>query len=251
MVETWFRNANSLDFSSFWLVLQMVSMKLRKPKCTASIWSSGKITVTGSTSEEGAKKSARQIARILQKMGFKIRFSSFRVVNVLGIVNLPFGIKIAQFTENHPRVCSYEPEIHPGATYRWKEVKATFKIFQTGAITLTAPNVASIETAVQHIYPLVVPFRKEKPMDPHLAHMKALRAANGESNGGDKSNGKKRSRSAASSGAGGKKKKARRRSMDSEEDEEEFLNDNASNHEEEEELSSGSDAQFTDEEEKL
>lgn len=60
--------------------------------------------------------------------------------------------------------CSYEPELHPGATYHWKEKKAVFKIFQTGAITLTAPNVASIDAAVQHIYPIVYEFRKEKPV---------------------------------------------------------------------------------------
>lgn len=83
----------------------MVLMRLRNPKCTANIWSSGKITVTGSQSEDAAKKSSRRIARILQKLGFRVRFCNFRIVNVLGIVNLPFGIKIAQFTENHPRLC--------------------------------------------------------------------------------------------------------------------------------------------------
>lgn len=32
---------------------------------------------------------------------------------------------------------SYEPELHPGATYRIKELKATLKIFTTGSITIT------------------------------------------------------------------------------------------------------------------
>ena len=80
-------------------------MKLRRPSATASIRSSGRITITGSTSEEDGKKSARRVARILQKMGFKVRMTGFRIVNVLGIVNLPFGIKLASFTEHHPKVC--------------------------------------------------------------------------------------------------------------------------------------------------
>lgn len=72
---------------------------------TASIWSSGKITVTGSTSEDEAKIAARKVARILQKMKFKVKFSAYRVVNVLGSVNLPFGIRIAQFTEENRTIC--------------------------------------------------------------------------------------------------------------------------------------------------
>lgn len=80
-------------------------MKLRHPKVTASIWSSGKITCTGSTSEDEAKVAARKVARILQKMAFKVKFSAYRVVNVLGSVILPFGIRIAQFTEENRQIC--------------------------------------------------------------------------------------------------------------------------------------------------
>lgn len=83
----------------------MVSMKLRYPNVTASIWSSGKITVTGATSDEEARKGARRVARILQNLGFKVKFSHYRVVNVLGTVSLPFGIKISQFTEHNRNIC--------------------------------------------------------------------------------------------------------------------------------------------------
>ncbi|RWS16540.1 TATA box-binding-like protein 1 [Dinothrombium tinctorium] len=153
----------------------MISMKLRRPKVTASIWSSGKITVTGATSEEEAKKGGRRLARVLQKMGFKVKFSNYRIVNVLGSVILPFGIKIAQFTEQHRNVCSYEPELHPGATYRLKEHKATLKIFQTGAITITAPSVTNVQLAVEYIYPLVYDFKKDKPKND--AHFPVVNAS--------------------------------------------------------------------------
>ena len=48
---------------------QMVTMKLRRPYTTASMWSSGKITCTGANSEEQAKVAARKYARVLQKLG--------------------------------------------------------------------------------------------------------------------------------------------------------------------------------------
>ena len=53
------------------------------------------------------------------------------------------------------REASYEPELHPGVTYKIKYPKATLKIFSTGSITVTAPSVANVEAAIKHIYPKV------------------------------------------------------------------------------------------------
>lgn len=140
----------------------MVSMKIRNPHVTASIWSSGKVTCTGATSNEAAKTAARRVARCLHRIGFRVRFTHFRVVNVLGTCSLPFGIRINHFSREHPGVASYEPELHPGVTYRLKSPKACLKIFSTGSITVTAPSIANVQAAIEHIYPLVVQFRMEK-----------------------------------------------------------------------------------------
>lgn len=135
----------------------MVTMKLRKPYTTASIWSSGKInifflfqiisnkknfilgkiTCTGATSEDQARIAARRYARILQKLNFRVRFQNYRVVNVLGTCKMPFAIKIVQFSEKYKKEASYEPELHPGVTYNLKDPKATLKIFSTGSMTVT------------------------------------------------------------------------------------------------------------------
>lgn len=144
----------------------ILNMKLRQPSVTANITSSGKITVTGSTSEAQAKVAARRVARVLQKMGFNVRFRNYRVVNVLGTCSLPFGIKLNNFSSQYPQEASYEPELHPGVTFRIKPIKATLKIFSTGSITITAPCVANIGTAVEHIYPLVSEFQMEKKLVP-------------------------------------------------------------------------------------
>lgn len=79
----------------------MVTMKLRRPYTTASIWSSGKITCTGATSEDNAKQAARRFARCLQKLGFNVRFHNYRVVNVLGTCSMPFSIRISSFSQRH------------------------------------------------------------------------------------------------------------------------------------------------------
>ncbi|XP_069126693.1 TATA box-binding protein-like 1 [Argopecten irradians] len=139
----------------------MCNMKIRRPYTTATIWSSGKITCTGATSEEACKIAARRFARQLQRMGFKVKFSNFRIVNVLGTCILPFKIKISNFSRKYPEHASYEPELHPGVTYKIKEPKATLKIFSTGSITVTAPCVANVQSAIEHIFPLVLEFRTD------------------------------------------------------------------------------------------
>ncbi|KAF7271356.1 hypothetical protein GWI33_015714 [Rhynchophorus ferrugineus] len=139
----------------------MITMKLRRPYTTASIWSSGKVTCTGATSEEAAKQAARRFARCLQKLGFNVKFNNYRVVNVLGTCSMPFAIRINSFSERH-READYEPELHPGVTYKLQNPKATLKIFSTGSVTVTAPSVADVQAAIEHIFPLVYEFRKER-----------------------------------------------------------------------------------------
>ncbi|CAK1602806.1 unnamed protein product [Parnassius mnemosyne] len=139
----------------------MVTMKLRRPYTTASIWSSGRITCTGATSEDQAKIAARRYARALQKLGFQVRFQNFRVVNVLGTCRMPFGIRIIAFSKRY-KEADYEPELHPGVTYKLYNPKATLKIFSTGGVTITARSVSDVQSAVERIFPLVYEFRKPR-----------------------------------------------------------------------------------------
>ncbi|XP_050436972.1 TATA box-binding protein-like 1 isoform X1 [Adelges cooleyi] len=141
----------------------MLTMKLRKPNATATIWSSGKIACTGSTTETQAKIASRRIARIIQRLGYHgAKFSSYRIVNVLGSCTLPFPIKVIQFSEKYKTIAQYEPELHPGVTFKIKDLKATLKIFSTGSITVTAPSVQNVHKAIEQIYPMVLPFRRDK-----------------------------------------------------------------------------------------
>ncbi|XP_067398359.1 TATA box-binding protein-like 1 [Emydura macquarii macquarii] len=138
-----------------------VLMKLRKPRITATIWSSGKVICTGATSEEEAKFGARRLARSLQKLGFQVIFTDFKVVNVLAVCNMPFEIRLPEFTKSNRPHASYEPELHPAVCYRIKPLRATLQIFSTGSITVTGPNVKAVASAVEQIYPFVFESRKE------------------------------------------------------------------------------------------
>ena len=135
---------------------------MRKPNSTANIWSSGKISCVGAKSEEEAKISARRFGRILQKLGYEnVKFCNYKVVNVLGVVKLPFAVKLETFSQAY-REASYEPELHPGVTFKCKNPKATLKIFSTGSITITAKSVYDVEKAVKTICQFDIPFQKPK-----------------------------------------------------------------------------------------
>lgn len=56
-----------------------VIMRIREPRTTALIFSSGKMVCTGAKSEEDSRLAARKYARIIQKLGFTviIHFSDF------------------------------------------------------------------------------------------------------------------------------------------------------------------------------
>ncbi|XP_058802425.1 TATA box-binding protein-like 1 [Phymastichus coffea] len=147
----------------------LLRMRLRKPYTLASISSSGKITCTGATSEEEAKKAARRCARSLQKLGYNIRFQNYRIVNVLGTCTMPWAVKIIPFSEHYKGRVQYEPEIQPGVIYKLQDLRATLRIFSTGNITVTAPSISAVQAAVEHIYPLIYEFKKERTIEEQYA----------------------------------------------------------------------------------
>lgn len=138
----------------------LVRMRLRKPNILATISSSGKITCTGATSELEAKQAARRCARSLQKLGFKVRFENYRIVNVLGSCTMPWAIKIESFSNHYRDRVQYEPEIQPGVVYRISDIKATVRMFSTGSITVTAPSIGAVQKSIEHVYPLALNFRR-------------------------------------------------------------------------------------------
>ncbi len=51
-----------------------VIMRIRSPRTTALIFSSGKMVCTGAKSEEDSIQAARRYARVIQKLGFPVKF---------------------------------------------------------------------------------------------------------------------------------------------------------------------------------
>lgn len=138
-----------------------VIMRIRDPKTTALIFSSGKMVCTGAKSEEQSKIAARKYARIIQKLGFSVQFKEFKIQNIVGSVDVKFPIRLEGLAFAHGHFSSYEPEIFPGLIYRMKRPKIALLIFVSGKVVLTgAKERSQIYEAFENIYPVLTEYRK-------------------------------------------------------------------------------------------
>jgi len=138
-----------------------VIMRIREPKSTALIFSSGKMVCTGSKSEEDARNAARKFARILQKLGNPVSFKEFKIQNMVGSCDVKFPIRLEGLATSHSMFCSYEPELFPGLIYRMQQPKIVLLIFVSGKVVLTgAKTRMEINTAFENIYPVLQEYKK-------------------------------------------------------------------------------------------
>jgi transcription initiation factor TFIID TATA-box-binding protein len=145
-----------------------VIMRIREPKTTALIFASGKMVCTGARSEEDSKKAARQYAKIIHKLNFPVKFTEFKIQNIVGSCDVGFPIRLEGLANAHSRFCSYEPEMFPGLIYRMQKPKIVLLIFVSGKIVLTgAKDRNDIYLAFQNIYHTLLSFKKKKEINPN------------------------------------------------------------------------------------
>uniref|UniRef100_A0A087Y9X7 TATA box binding protein n=1 Tax=Poecilia formosa TaxID=48698 RepID=A0A087Y9X7_POEFO len=138
-----------------------VIMRIREPRTTALIFSSGKMVCTGAKSEEESRLAARKYARVVQKLGFPAKFLDFKIQNMVGSCDVKFPIRLEGLVLTHQQFSSYEPELFPGLIYRMIKPRIVLLIFVSGKVVLTGAKVrAEIYEAFENIYPILKGFRK-------------------------------------------------------------------------------------------
>ena len=154
-----------------------VIMRIREPKTTALIFSSGKMVCTGAKSEEDSKKASRKYAKIIKSLGFPVEFKDFKVQNIVGSCDVKFQISLSKLNihlgklyngseygsnKNKKYICHYEPEIFPGLIYHNIDPEIVLLIFVSGKIVLTgAKERQQIYDAFEKIYPVLHKFKLE------------------------------------------------------------------------------------------
>lgn len=138
-----------------------VIMRIREPRTTALIFSSGKMVCTGAKSENESRLAARKYARVIQKLGFPAKFIDFTIQNMVGSVDVKFPIRLEGLVLTHGQFSSYEPELFPGLIYRMVKPRIVLLIFVSGKVVLTGAKVRSeIDEAFRCIYPILKGFKK-------------------------------------------------------------------------------------------
>ncbi|KAG8511691.1 TATA box-binding protein-like protein 2, partial [Galemys pyrenaicus] len=133
-----------------------VIMRIREPRTTALIFSSGKMVCTGAKSEEQSRLAARKYARVVQKLGFPARFLDFKIQNMVASCDVRFSIRLEGLVLTHQQFCSYEPELFPGLIYRMVKPRIVLLIFVSGKVVLTgAKERSEIYEAFENIYPIL------------------------------------------------------------------------------------------------
>lgn len=112
-------------------------IRIKEPKTSALIFSSGKIVCTGARSMDKVHESIRKIMKSLEKINIKIKQEpQVNIQNIVaaGSVGMDLNLNVlAMKLEN----TEYEPEQFPGLVYKLPDQKATFLLFSNGKIVCT------------------------------------------------------------------------------------------------------------------
>lgn len=141
---------------------QSVIMRIREPRTTALIFSSGKMIVTGAKTTDDSITASKKYTAIIQKVGFPAKFSQYKIQNMTASCDVGFPIRLEGLVYAHSSKATYEPELFPGLVYRMIDPKVVLLIFVSGNIVITgAKSTEIVQQAIENIFPLLIEFRKK------------------------------------------------------------------------------------------
>lgn len=112
-------------------------IRIKEPKTSALIFSSGKVVCTGGRSIADVEQSLERIKETLLKINIKIDIKpEINIQNMVasGSIGMDLNLNtLAMKLDN----TEYEPEQFPGLVYKLNEAKATFLLFSNGKIVCT------------------------------------------------------------------------------------------------------------------
>ena len=164
--------------------INAVIMRIKKPKTAALIFNSGIIIVLGARDKEKSKEAAKIYTKQIKNLRYKVKFSNFKIVNIVATCDLGFPIKLTNLSiklnfmlgknqsnndKEEKSPCHYEPEVFPGLIYHMRNPELTILIFQSGKMNFVgAKNKDDIFDALKKIYPLLCKFKNDLMMNTNV-----------------------------------------------------------------------------------
>lgn len=112
-------------------------LRIKEPKTSALIFSSGKIVCTGARNMEQVDQAIQKIIKSLEKINIKITIKpEISIQNMVASGSIGMDLNLNKLTIKLDNT-EYEPEQFPGLVYKLNEAKATFLLFSNGKIVCT------------------------------------------------------------------------------------------------------------------
>ncbi|MBW2986465.1 TATA-box-binding protein [Candidatus Woesearchaeota archaeon] len=112
-------------------------IRIKDPKTSALIFSSGKIVCTGARTMQAVRESIKKIIKSLEKIKVKIKeVPEVKIQNIVaaGSVGMDLNLNMLAMRLDNTE---YEPEQFPGLVYKLPDKKATFLLFSNGKVVCT------------------------------------------------------------------------------------------------------------------
>ena len=112
-------------------------LRIKEPKTSALIFSSGNVVCTGARSMDKVEESIKKIIKSLEKINIKIKIKpEIKIQNIVASGAVGMDLNLNTLAMKLPNT-EYEPEQFPGLVYKLNEAKATFLLFSNGKIVCT------------------------------------------------------------------------------------------------------------------
>ena len=130
--------------------------RLKSPKTTTLIFTSGKMVCTGAKSEELSRKAVQTVVQRLRKGGIKVKKDAVvEIQNIVASINLGGKIHLEQAARTLPR-SMYEPEQFPGLIHRMLDPKTVILLFSSGKLVCTgAKKEPDVYRSVNNLHALL------------------------------------------------------------------------------------------------
>jgi len=127
-------------------------MRIKDPKTSALIFSSGKVVWTGAKSLKKDRESLDKIIKNLTKIKIRIKIKpKINIQNMVASGDIKMDLNLNSLALKLPNT-EYEPEQFPGLVFKLPGTRATFLLFSNGKIVCTGTrSEASLREAVDKL----------------------------------------------------------------------------------------------------
>ncbi len=132
--------------------------RLKRPKTTTLLFSSGKMVCTGAKSTKEARRAIMNVVKELKKSGIIIIINKpeFKIQNIVASGNLGGMADLEKAADMLKKNAMYEPEQFPGLIYRMDDPKVVILLFASGKLVCTgAKNEEDVYIAVEKLHELL------------------------------------------------------------------------------------------------